>query len=207
FDSKKQSFELKATSGVLVGEKASFNDVPKAKFDVDSLLRGEALFIRHLCNDERMPAHDWVQRERMTSFAAYPLVMEAQLVGVMAIFARHQLQEQVCQEMGSVAHGISLCIERKRSEQALDASEVRYRSVVENIREVIFQLDEFGQWTFLNPAWTAMTGFEVKPTLGTFHLEYLHEEEREHNRHIFLQLIERKIEYCRYETRFLTKNG
>ena len=70
--------------------------------------------------------------------------------------------------MGSVANGISLCIERKRSEEALDASEVKYRSVVETIKEVIFQMDEFGHWTFLNPAWTAVTGFEVKPTLGTF---------------------------------------
>ncbi len=64
--------------------------------------------------------------------------------------------------MGSVANGIALCIERKRSEQALDASEVKYRSVVENIKEIIFQMDEFGNWTFLNPAWTAVTGFRGK---------------------------------------------
>ena len=68
-------------------------------------------------------------------------------------------------------------------------------------------MDEFGNWTFLNPAWTAVTGFEVKPTLGTFFLEYIHEEDREHNRHIFLQLINRTLDYCRYETRFLTKDG
>ena len=43
--------------------------------------------------------------------------------------------------MASVANGIALYIERKRSEEALDASEVKYRSVVENIKEVIFQTD------------------------------------------------------------------
>jgi PAS domain S-box-containing protein len=68
-------------------------------------------------------------------------------------------------------------------------------------------MDEFGTWTFLNPAWTAISGFEVNNTLGTFFLEYVHEEEREHNRQIFLRLVERRLEYCRYETRFLTKNG
>ncbi|MDD1750243.1 MAG: ATP-binding protein, partial [Methanothrix sp.] len=61
--------------------------------------------------------------------------------------------------------------------------------------------------TFLNPAWTTVTGFEVKPTLGTFFLEYLHQEDREHNRHIFLQFINRTLDYCRYETRFLTRDG
>ena len=125
----------------------------------------------------------------------------------MAIFTQHTLPEQIVQEMGSVANGIALCIEGKRSEQALDASEVKYRSVVENIKEIIFQMDEFANWTFLNPAWTAVTGFEVKSTLGTFFLEYIHEEDRQHNRHIFLQLINRTLDYCRYETRFLTNNG
>jgi len=107
--------------------------------------------------------------------------------------------------MGSVAHGIALCIDRKRSEEALGVSEVKYQSVVESIKEVIFQLDEFGNWTFLNSAWTAVTGFEVKPTLGTLFLEYICQEDRQQNQDIFLKLVERKLDYCRYETRFLTK--
>ncbi len=143
----------------------------------------------------------------MTAYAGCPLVLEDKLVGLMAVFTRHPLPEHINQEMASVANGIALCIERKRSEQALDASEVKYRSVVETIKEIIFQVDEFGNWTFLNPAWTAVTGFEVKPTLGTFFVEYLHQEDREHNRHVFLRLISRALDYCRYETRFLTKDG
>jgi len=109
--------------------------------------------------------------------------------------------------MGSVAHGIALCVERKRSEAALGASESKYQSVVENIKEVIFQLDEFGKWTFLNPAWTAVTGFEVKQTLGTLFLDYVCREDRQHSQNMFFQLHSRKLEYCRYETRFLTKDG
>jgi hypothetical protein len=50
----------------------------------------------------------------------------------------------VIQEMGSVTNGIALFIERKRSEEALDASEVKYRSVVNSLKEVIFQVNEFG---------------------------------------------------------------
>jgi PAS domain S-box-containing protein len=68
-------------------------------------------------------------------------------------------------------------------------------------------LDEFGNWTFLNPAWTAVTGFDVKPSLGTFFLEYIYEHDRSHNQEMFLRLIERKLDYSRFETRFLTKDG
>jgi PAS domain S-box-containing protein len=79
--------------------------------------------------------------------------------------------------------------------------------VVESIKEVIFQLDGFGHWTVLNPAWTAITGFETGPTLGTFFLEYVHRDDRQQNQEIFLSFTARKIDYCRYETRLLTRDG
>jgi PAS domain S-box-containing protein len=167
----------------------------------------QPILIRQLAYDERIADQDWVKCAGVQSYAAYPLFLDDKLVGVMSLFTQHQVSDQIGQEMASVANGIALCIERKRSEEALDASEVKYRSVVENIKEVIFQLDEFGNWTFLNPAWSVVTGFDVGLTLGTFFLEYVHQEDRQHNRHIFLQLLERRLDYCRYETRFLTKNG
>jgi PAS domain S-box-containing protein len=207
FESRKRIFEPRAAAWINCDKKDPGRDLPKLRLDIKSFMEGQPLLIKQLANDERMPDQDWVKREGVVSYAAYPLMLEDKLVGLMSIFTPQPVTEQINQEMSSVANGISLCIERKRSEEALDASEVRYRSVVENIKEVIFQLDEFGHWTFLNPAWTAVTGFEVKPTLGTFFVEYLHEEDREHNSHIFLQLVQRALDYCRYETRFLTKNG
>lgn len=207
FDSRKRIFEPRAAAGISVDKREGGHDLPKVRLEIEPFLAGHPMLIKQLANDGRVSDQDWIQREGVVSYAAYPLMLEDQLVGLMSIFTQQALTEQINQEMSSVANGISLCIERKRSEEALDASEVRYRSVVENIKEVIFQMDEFGHWTFLNPAWTAVTGFEVKPTLGTFFVEYLHEEDREHNRHIFLQLIQRALDYCRYETRFLTKGG
>jgi PAS domain S-box-containing protein len=207
FEERKSGFELRASAGRLSERKGASGALPEVKLDLGTLKEGKPLLIRQVLNDGRLPEQEWVKREGVVSYAAYPLMLEDKLVGLMSIFTDHPLTDQIHQEMGSVANGISLCIQRKRSEQALDASEDKYRSVVENIKEVIFQMNEFGYWTFLNPAWTAVTGFEVKPTLGTFFVEYLHEEDRDHNRHIFLQLLSRRLDYCRYETRFLTKNG
>jgi two-component system cell cycle sensor histidine kinase/response regulator CckA len=207
FDARKKSFDSRAAAGICFDKREPGWELPKLGLELAPLMGGQPVLIKQLANEPRMPDQDWVKREGVVSYAAYPLMLEDKLVGLMSIFTSQPLTEQINQEMSSVANGISLCIERKRSEEALDASEVRYRSVVENIKEVIFQLDEFGHWTFLNPAWTAVTGFDVKPTLGSFFVEYLHEEDREHNRHIFLQLIQRALDYCRYETRFLTKNG
>ena len=54
---------------------------------------------------------------------------------------------------------------------SLTKSEARYRLVVNNIKEVIFQTDAQGLWTFLNPAWTEVTGFSVEESLGALFLD------------------------------------
>jgi PAS domain S-box-containing protein len=151
--------------------------------------------------------HEWLKREQIVAYAGYPLVLEDRPVGVMSLFSRVPLTDATLQEMGSVAHGIALYIERKRSAEALGLSEFKYRSVVENIKEVIFQVNEAGCWTFLNPAWTEITGFKLKDTLGTPVAEYVHPEDRERHWDLFQQLILRKQSYFRDETRYLATDG
>jgi PAS domain S-box-containing protein len=50
----------------------------------------------------------------------------------------------------------------------------RYRALVEDLKEVIFQIDRQGQWSFLNPAWAELTGFSLEECLGQPFLGYLH---------------------------------
>jgi two-component system, cell cycle sensor histidine kinase and response regulator CckA len=205
FDVRERTFQPRAAQGDL----AEHLEPARATvtLDLDTLSRGEPILIKLLAGDPRIADQQWVEQHALVSFAAYPLILEDKLVGLMSIFTSSPLTEYILPEMGSVANGISLCVEQKRSAEALDASEVKYRSMVENIKEVIFQMNEFGHWTFLNPAWTAITGFDVTASIGTFFLEYMHEEDREQNRHIFLQLLSQRLDYCRYETRMLTNNG
>ena len=127
FDPKTGTFKVLASAGNLITKGASPSETPKLSLSTESLTAVQPVFVRQLLNEPRMRDQAWIERERMASYAAYPLLVEGRLVGLMSIFSRQILQEEVCQEMGSVSHGISLCIERKRSEQALDASEVKYR--------------------------------------------------------------------------------
>lgn len=103
-----------------------------------------------------------------------------------------------------ILHDIS---KPKQAEQALRESEKRYRSVVDNIKEVIFQTDVEGHWTFLNPAWTEITGFDIDASVGHQFLEFVHPDDRERNDALFHSLIARKMQYSRHESRYLTKSG
>jgi two-component system cell cycle sensor histidine kinase/response regulator CckA len=168
---------------------------------------GKPVLINHVPGNPHVPSQDWVKSERVVAYAGYPLMLENRLIGLISIFSRHSLSTAVIQQMGSVANGIAMSIERKRSAQALDASEVKYRTVVESLKEVVFQLNEFGHWTALNPAWKEITGYDSDEVIGTLFLEFIHSDDRPRSSNLFLQLMQRKLDYCRYETRLLTREG
>ena len=96
---------------------------------------------------------------------------------------------------------------KNRVEAALADSREQYRAVVDNLTEVIFQTDTEGNWTFLNPAWTEITGFEVEPSLGKNFLEYIHPESVAQSREAFTSLTRKKIIKHRDMVRFLTASG
>jgi diguanylate cyclase (GGDEF)-like protein/PAS domain S-box-containing protein len=66
----------------------------------------------------------------------------------------------------------------QRTRDELRASEAQYRSVVNGIAEVIFETDETGCWTFLNRAWTDVTGHPVAPSLHRPAADFLHVVDR-----------------------------
>lgn len=96
---------------------------------------------------------------------------------------------------------------RSRAEAALRRSEELYRSVVENTKEVIFQADLAGNWTFLNPAWTEITGFSITESLSTPLWQYVHPENRAQCLVLIEQLLSQQQSYCRHEARFVTQSG
>ncbi len=102
---------------------------------------------------------------------------------------------------------VSRLLEASRAEAALRESEKKYRSVVENVREVIFQTDTEGLWTFLNSAWTEVTGFTVAESINRNFLNYIYPDARQVNLELFELLIQGNTEPYRQEVKYLTKGG
>lgn len=96
--------------------------------------------------------------------------------------------------------------ERKRIEAAIADSEARYRSVVESIREIVFQADAEGRWTFLNPAWSEITGFAIEECLGRPYLRFVHPDDRRGSESEFQALMSGRRSVARSEVRYLTRN-
>lgn len=61
-------------------------------------------------------------------------------------------------------------------------SDLSYSAIIADLRDVIFLLDASFRFTFVNPAWTAVTGYELKDTLGRTPFDFIHPDDRDEAR-------------------------
>ena len=95
----------------------------------------------------------------------------------------------------------------RTTEAALHARSEQYRRVVEGAHEIIFETDLVGRWTFLNPAWTRITGLSVVETLGHPFWEYTHPEAIEFGKELFRTLIAGERDRCDLDVRIRAADG
>lgn len=93
------------------------------------------------------------------------------------------------------------------AEQSLRASESKYRTVVNSLKEVIFQITPQGEITFLNQAWPILTGFTLQESQGNLFPNYLHPNEQSSYHQEISKILEQKAPNIRYESRLQQKNG
>jgi diguanylate cyclase (GGDEF)-like protein/PAS domain S-box-containing protein len=107
-------------------------------------------------------------------------------------------QQQISNEMRALGREARL---------AIAASEAKYRSVVQSIQEVIFTTDAEGSWTFLNPAWTTVTGFDVADAIGQPLFRYVDSADEAMVREQFQRVVALRSPYFRREVRWRTRDG
>src|SRR5512140_1478365 len=89
---------------------------------------------------------------------------------------------------------------------ASSPSESLYRQIIDSLKEVVFQADAQGRWTFLTPVWTELTGFTVEQSLGRKAVEFIHTEDRLRAQELFQLVLNRQTD-SRHEVRFLPHEG
>lgn len=94
-----------------------------------------------------------------------------------------------------------------RDVSALVASEDKYRSLVDEIREVIYQLAPDGRVLFVSRAWERITGIPSGECVGENVFRFAHPEEISWRRRRFELVVAGKEERLEYEARFRTRSG
>ncbi|MGI8575019.1 MAG: putative bifunctional diguanylate cyclase/phosphodiesterase [Egibacteraceae bacterium] len=83
----------------------------------------------------------------------------------------------------------------------------RYRAVLDQLSEVVFQTDTEGRWAYLSAAWEELFGYRMEDSLGHAFLESVHPEEVEATVQMFERVVDGELDSCRHETRYQCADG
>lgn len=97
--------------------------------------------------------------------------------------------------------------ERKEAQQALRESERRYRELVENAGDIVFQTDATGLLTFANMAAQKIMGYSEHEFLGKHYLEFVCPDHREEAEKFYAAQMRGRLSDTYYEFPLRTKTG
>ncbi|MGD8980507.1 MAG: PAS domain S-box protein [Desulfobacterales bacterium] len=95
--------------------------------------------------------------------------------------------------------------ERKQAEEALRDSEEKYKNLVENIKEVIYTLDENGVITYISPAVNTILDYDSSEIIGRPFSEFVYSEDLPYQKECFERVLSDPI--GQEECRLLSKSG
>lgn len=166
-----------------------------------------------ICSDTSIfsgTVQELISKQGIKAILVFPILVKQEIrgfVGFDECREYRQWDESEIQLLRTYANLLSNVFERQEAEMMLQESEEKYRSLVENLNEVIFQTDDRLSITFLNPAWEMVSGYGLEVSLQTNLSDYIHADDKQEFEEIFPMLFEREADFYCQQFRLLTATG
>ncbi len=130
---------------------------------------GKKPFLSHQASQDPnlLDYRDWLSSEGIQGYGAYPLVLERRVTGILEVFSHKELSEARHHTLATTADEISLGIDRVRTFDALQTSEERIRSIVNNSLEGLITFYRDGKIASFNPAAEKIFGYPAEEMLNS----------------------------------------
>ncbi|MBD1814889.1 PAS domain S-box protein [Microcoleus vaginatus DQ-U2] len=143
--------ELQASAGMYTHIDGAHSRIAVGEFKIGLIaLERQPHITNSVQEDPRIRDKEWAAREGMVAFAGYPLIVDDQLLGVIAMFARQELNESTQIALASSADTIALGIKRKQTEEALARQKQTLRAIIDNAPIWVWLTDTKGKMLLVN---------------------------------------------------------
>jgi PAS domain S-box-containing protein/diguanylate cyclase (GGDEF)-like protein len=79
-------------------------------------------------------------------------------------------------------------------------------TLINGLNQTIFQINELGQWIYLNAEWEKLTGFSITETLGTDVIHLIHPDDQQKCTDFFQEIYKNNPQSSSARIRFLTND-
>lgn len=143
--------ELQASGGMYTHIDGAHSRIAVGEFKIGLIARERKPHITNsVQEDPRVSDKEWAKQKGIVAFAGYPLIVDNQLVGVIAMFARQELTESTLIALASVADSIALGIKRKQTEVALATQKQTLRAIIDNAPIWVWMANASGRMLLVN---------------------------------------------------------
>jgi two-component system, sporulation sensor kinase E len=143
-------------------------------------LTSEPIVLRNLKDDPRLTRMA-AREEGFQAFASVPLRSSFKTYGTLNVHTRvdRAFREEEVQLLTSMASQIGLAVANTRLYLNLEASERRFRGLVESAEHLIYLLDPDGRVVYANPAFGRRLGYDAEDLSGRMMRSIVHLDDRE----------------------------
>jgi len=121
-DERGDTLVLEASAAMYTHLDGAHGRVPVGQFEIGRIAAEKRPHLIHpVVGDPRIGDQEWARREGLVAFAGAPLLVGDTLVGVVALFTRRALPQDMVEALKHVADSIALGLERLRTEGELKA--------------------------------------------------------------------------------------
>ena len=132
--------ELVASAGLDAAFETAQNHLVLGQNMIGQIAEDGAPYLTNdAATDKHVGGSDWLRRERIISFAGYPLRVQDQIVGVMAMYSRRPLDHDVLNALSTSVDAMALGIARKTADAARRRAEASLRAQAERL-EILHEL-------------------------------------------------------------------
>lgn len=108
YDKKSKYLILKYSAGKYKNIKGEFSKIPLSSFKIGYIAKTRRPIVSNdVIHDPRIKYHDWAKKEKLKSFAGYPILYKGEIVAVLAMFSEKVLSPSDFENLGIFSDQVS----------------------------------------------------------------------------------------------------